>query len=86
MLAAGHKSAMLLTIHKASFMVFLAVFTPHVIAYLPRVARSLRTAWGRAGRDAVPGSGLRAMLAAAATGAGAALALSLLGAIKSWHS
>jgi hypothetical protein len=57
----------------------------HFLAYVPRVARSLRADWGAARRDAVPGAGLRAMLTAAALGGGAALALALLPAINAWH-
>jgi hypothetical protein len=85
LLAAGHKSDTLLLLHKASFIVFGVVFAVHFLAYVPRVARSLRTDWGAARREAVSGAGLRGMLVAAALGGGAALALSLLSAINAWH-
>jgi hypothetical protein len=85
LLAAGRKSDTLLLLHKASFIVFGAVFAVHFLAYVPRVARSLRTDWGAARRAAVPGAGFRGMLVAAALGGGAALALSLLSAINAWH-
>jgi hypothetical protein len=85
LLAAGHKSDTLLEVHKVSFIVWGAVFAVHFLAYLPRVARSLRADWGAARREAVPGAGLRAMLTAAALGGGAALALALLPAINNWH-
>jgi hypothetical protein len=85
LLAAGHKSDTLLEIHKVSFIVWGVVFAVHFLAYVPRVARSLRADWGAARRDAVPGAGLRAMLTAAALGGGAALALALLPAINGWH-
>lgn len=78
LLAAGHKSGTLLTIHKVSFIVFGVIFAVHFLAYVPRVARSLRTDWAAARRHAVPGTGTRAMLVAAALGGGAALALALL--------
>jgi hypothetical protein len=85
LLAAGHKSDMLLLLHKASFIVFGVVFAVHFLAYAPRVARSLCTDWGAARRQAVPGAGLRGMLLAAALGGGCAVALALLPAIQAWH-
>jgi hypothetical protein len=85
LLAAGHKSDTLLLLHKVSFIAFGVVFAVHFLAYVPRVARSLRTDWGAARREAVPGAGVRGMLLAAALGGGAALALALLPVINSWH-
>jgi hypothetical protein len=85
LLAAGHRSRTLLEIHKVSFIVWGVVFAIHVLAYLPRVARSVRADWVAARREAVPGAGLRAMLLAGAVGGGAALALSLLPAMNAWH-
>ncbi|MEN3283654.1 MAG: hypothetical protein V7607_4794 [Solirubrobacteraceae bacterium] len=85
LLAAGHKSDTLLLLHKASFIAFGVVFAVHFLAYVPRVVRSLRTDWGAARRQAVPGAGLRAMLLAAALGGGAALALALLPTVNAWH-
>jgi hypothetical protein len=85
LLADGHKSDTVLLIHQASFVVLAVVFAVHFLAYAPRVFRSLRTDWGAAHREAVPGAGLRGMLLAAAVGGGAALALSLLPAINAWH-
>jgi hypothetical protein len=85
MLVAGHRSHTLLFLHQASFIAFGAVFAVHFLAYVPRVAHSLRTDWRAARREAVPGAGLRAMLLAAAVGGGCALALALLPAIDAWH-
>jgi hypothetical protein len=85
LLAAHHDSRGLLQIHKVSFIVFGVVFVPHFLAYLPRVARSLRTDWRAARREAVPGTGVRAMLVALAVGGGAVLALAVLPAIDAWH-
>jgi hypothetical protein len=85
LLAAGHKSDTLLKIHQVSFIVWGVVFAVHFLAYVPRVARSLRADWGAARRVAVPGAGLRAMLTAAALGGGAALALALLPTINAWQ-
>jgi hypothetical protein len=45
----------------------------------------VRIDWGAARGEAVPGAGLRAMLLAAAAGGGAALAMSLLPAMRAWH-
>ena len=84
LLAAGHKSGILLTVHKLSFIVFGVVFAVHLLTYLPRVVRSLRSDWTTARRRAVPGAGARAMLVAAAAGGGAALALALLPSIQAY--
>jgi len=78
LLAAGHKSGALLTIHKVSFIVFGVLLAVHFLAYIPRVVRSARANWGAARRQAVPGAGARAILVAAAVGGGVALALALL--------
>jgi hypothetical protein len=85
LLAAGHKSDTLLSIHKVSFIVWGVVFGVHFLAHIARVARSLRADWAAARREAVPGAGLRAMLVAGAVGGGAALALSLVPAMDAWH-
>jgi hypothetical protein len=85
LLAAGRKSNPVFEIHKLSFVVWGVVFVPHLVAYLPRVVRSLRSDWTEARREDVPGSGLRAMLVAAALGGGAAIAMSLLPAIDVWQ-
>jgi hypothetical protein len=84
LLAAGHKSGGVLTIHKLSFIVFGVVLAVHFLAYAPRVLRSLRVDWGAARRRAVPGAGARATLVAAAVGGGAALALALLPTIHAY--
>jgi hypothetical protein len=85
LLVAGRKSGTVLLIHQASFVVFAVVFAAHFLAYVPRVVRSLRTDWGAARRQAVPGAGVRGMLLAAALGGGAALAVSLLPVMNAWH-
>jgi len=51
---------------------------------VPRVAHSLRADWVTAGRRAVPGAGVRAMLVAAAAGGGVAIALALLSTIRAY--
>jgi hypothetical protein len=84
LLATGHKSNTVLTIHKLSFIIFGVVLAVHFLVYVPRVARSLRADWGEARRHAVPGSGARAMLVAAAVGGGIALAVALLPTISAY--
>ncbi len=85
LMAVGHRTGDLLLIHKVSFIVWLAAFGLHVLAYLPRTARSLRADWGAARRAAVSGTGLRAMAIAASIGGGVALALAVLSVIAGWH-
>ena len=85
LLADGHKSDTVLWIHQASTVVLAAVIAVHVLAYIPRVIRSVRTDWSAARREAVPGAGLRGMLLAAAVGGGVALALAVLPVIDAWH-
>jgi hypothetical protein len=86
LLAAGQKDGTLLEIHKVSFIVWLALFGVHLLAYLPRAVRSLGADWVGARREAVPGAGVRAMLVVASLGGGVALALSLLSSMSSWHA
>lgn len=86
LLLVGHKSATLLFFHKASFIVWGMVFGIHFLAYLPRLLGSLREDWTAARRQAVSGTGIRAMLITAAVGGGGALAVSLLPTIEAWHA
>ncbi len=81
----GHRSDRVLLLHKASFILWGAVFGIHFLAYLPRMVRSLGADWTASRRRAAPGSGLRATLLAASLGAGLALALSVLSLINGWH-
>jgi hypothetical protein len=85
LLAAEHKSGSVLTIHKLSFIVFGVVLAVHLVAYFPRVVRSVYADWSAARRQAVPGAGVRAILVAAAIGGGAALALALLPAVHAYR-
>lgn len=84
LMAAGHKSNLLLELHKVSFIVWSAMFGVHFLAYLPHVVRTLPPAWSRSTRPV--GANARALLAVAATGGGVALALALLPAIRAWHA
>ncbi len=85
LLLLGHKSDGVLFLHKATFVLWGAVFAIHFLAHTPRMLRSLRADWGRIRRRDVPGSGLRGLLVSASVGAGLALALSLLSAIAGWQ-
>jgi len=84
LLAAGHRSGALLTIHKVSSIVFGVVLAVHLLAYVPCVVRSARDDWRAARRQAVPGAGARAMLVSAAVGGGVALAVALLPVINAY--
>ncbi len=86
LLSLGHKSDQLLFLHKASFFVWAGAFGIHFLWHLPHMLRSLPDYRRGARARHVPGSGLRGILVAASLGAGAALAISLAGAISGWHS
>jgi hypothetical protein len=79
LLLIGHHSDTVLLVHKASFIVWSAVFAIHFLAYLPRAVRSM------APREAVSGTAARAGALAVSLAAGAALALALLDRIGAWH-
>ena len=85
LLLLGHKSDQVLLLHKASFIVWAAVFGIHFLAYLPRMLGSLGDGWSASRGHAVAGSGWRWMLVVAALGAGIALAVSLLATIGGYH-
>jgi hypothetical protein len=82
LLIAGHRSGLLLELHKVAFIVWSACFGVHFLWYLPRAWTALATSL-RA--DRVPGSSLRTLLLGAALGGGTALALALLSTIEAWH-
>lgn len=86
LLVDGHKSNTLLLLHKASFVVWGAVFAIHFLSYLPRMLRSLGADWSARRRRAVGGAGLRGMLVGSALGSGLALALVLLPTIDAWQA
>lgn len=86
LLVEGHRSNQLLFLHKASFVLWGALFGIHFLAYLPRMARSVLGDWSPERRRAVGGAGMRAAGVAVAVAAGVALALVLLPTIEAWHS
>ena len=77
LMALGHGSDTLLTIHKVTFVVWGAVFAIHFLAHLPRMLRSVA-------RRAVPGAGARLAAVGAAVSGGVLLAVVLLPAIDDW--
>src|SRR3954468_21499838 len=79
LLLIGHHSDTVLLVHKASFIVWSAVFAVHFLAYLPRALRAVVP------REAVPGAASRAAVVLVSVAAGAALALALLDRIGAWH-
>lgn len=83
LLGTGHKAGAILEAHKVFFILWAVVFAVHFLAYAPRVARSVAAGLRHAER--VPGTGLRWMLVAAATGGGMALAIALLPTIDAWQ-
>jgi hypothetical protein len=85
LLVVGHRAGLLFNVHKISFIVWSAFFGVHFLAYLSRMAHSLRSDWTSEGRRRVPGSGIRLSLLVASIGGGAALALAVLPLITGWH-
>jgi hypothetical protein len=79
LLVLGHRSDLLVELHKISFIVWSAAFGVHFLAHLPKMLRALGS--GRA----VPGARLRLGLVAGSVAAGIALALIVLPTITGWH-
>lgn len=85
LLIIGHRSDLVLGLHKVSFIVWGGFFAVHFLWHLPRVWRSLSANWSASRRERVPGSLLRGALLSASIGGGLVLALALLSLIESWH-
>jgi hypothetical protein len=84
LLLLGHRSGVLLELHKVGFIVWGACFAVHFLWYLPRACRSLSAAWTASAERRVPGFRARGMLVSASVGGGLALALALLSLIQAW--
>jgi hypothetical protein len=82
LLVLGHKSDLLLELHKVSFIVWSACFGVHFLWHLPHVWEAL-AAHRRARRP--EGSALRGLAVTASLGAGTVLAVALLSLIEGWH-
>jgi hypothetical protein len=87
LLALGHHSDLVLTLHKVAFIVWSGVFGVHFLGHLPRVGRSLRAAWATSAsqRPRTQGRRVTALLVAVSLCAGLALALALLSHIGAWQ-
>jgi hypothetical protein len=81
LLALGHRSDLLLELHKVSFIVWGACFGVHFLWHLPGVWDVLR----RSGRQPTPGATLRGLVVSASIGAGAILAVALLSLVEGWQ-
>jgi hypothetical protein len=86
LIAVGHKSDLLLELHKVAFIVWSGCFGVHFLWYLPRAWSTLATSLHASRTERAPGSGLRGMLLGAALGGGTALAFALLPSVEAWHS
>jgi hypothetical protein len=84
LLVIGHKSDQVLFFHKASVIVFAAVFAIHLLAYGLRTIRTLKRAWHQ--QPGLPGGGLRSTLVTSSLGVGVALAIVLSDLISDWHA
>jgi hypothetical protein len=85
LLVMGHRSDLILELHKVGFIVWGAVFAVHFLWHLPRAWRAIGSAWSASRAEQVPGSLLRGLLLSTSVGVGVALALVLLSTIERWH-
>ena len=82
LLLLGHKSDVVLELHKVSFIVWAVLFVVHFLWHVPHVWTALASAT-RSRRPA--GATLRGAALAASLGAGAVLAIALLSLIEGWQ-
>ena len=85
LLISGHRSDLLLQLHKVGFIVWSGCFAVHFLWHLPRAWRALSASRRASRQDRVPGSRLRGALLGASIGGGLAVALALLSLIEAWH-
>ena len=80
LMLSGHRSDLLLTLHKVGFVIWGATFALHFLWHLPG-------AWRAAGpgRTRTPGGAVRTLLLATSLGGGLTLALVLLSVMQAWH-
>lgn len=78
LLALGHRSNTLVTLHKASFIVWSVVFGIHFLAHLPKMLRSVAATW------TIPGARARLAVVGASVVVGLVIALAVLGPITGW--
>jgi hypothetical protein len=84
LLAPASLRSNLLTLHKASFVVWLFVMAIHVLSHLTDTARLAPLDWLRRTGRAVSGAGLRRGTLVASVAAGAVLGWLLLGQVAPW--
>ena len=82
----GHRSDLVLELHKVAFIVWSGCFGVHFLWYLPRAWTTLATGLRASRPERAGGSALRGLLLGAALGGGTALALELLSSVRAWHS
>jgi hypothetical protein len=85
LLIIGHRSDLVLELHKVAFIVWSGCFGVHFLWYVPRAWSTLATSLRASQSERAPGSGLRGLLLGAALGGGIALALALLSSVEAWH-
>jgi hypothetical protein len=76
--------SLLLTVHKASFVLWFGAMTIHVLGHLAEVARVAPRDWLRRTRREVSGAGTRQWLIAASLVAGAVLGVLLISRVGPW--
>ena len=79
----GPQGGVVLGLHKASFAVWVAAMSAHVMAHLVRVPRLAAADWRR--EEALPGSSLRRWLLAGSLVAGLVLAVATVHLAGPWH-
>jgi hypothetical protein len=82
LLIIGHRSGVVLELHKVAFIVWGACFGVHFLWHLPRAWRATRSTWAG---SLVAGAGVRTVLLSVCIGAGLVLAIGLLPLIETWH-
>lgn len=82
LLLIGHRSDVLLELHKVAFIVWGACFAVHFLWYVPHAWRVIGE---RRRSGTVPGAMARGLLVSASLGGGLALALALLSLIEAWR-
>ncbi|MHB8449036.1 MAG: hypothetical protein ACYDAQ_00970 [Mycobacteriales bacterium] len=83
----GSHSRLLIGVHKASFVLWFAAMTVHVLTYVWRVPRLVGKDWSRRARDTLAGRRTRRLVLVAALAAGVALGAATLPQAAPWlHS
>lgn len=84
LVAAGSHSRLLITVHKASFVLWFAAMTVHVLTYVWRVPRLAGQDWSRRVRNRLAGNRARRLALVAALVAGLGLGAATLPAAAPW--